>query len=100
MHHSNNKCIYTFLQLSRLLAFTDVKELGDAHEFAGITITRDFTLHQMKLSQTKYTSDLVATYHYGSADGVDTPAVKSLQLSVADCPTTDSEKAALAIASL
>ena len=82
--------------LAAFKAFTDVKELGDAHVFAGITITRDYTMHQMKLSQTKYTSDLVETYRYGSADGVDTPAVKGLQLSVADCPTTDSEKAAMA----
>ena len=50
--------------LAAFKAFTDVKELGDAHVFAGITITRDSTLHQMKLSQTKYTSDLVETYRY------------------------------------
>lgn len=82
--------------IAAFYALTDVKEVGDAHVFAGITIARNQSQRQITLSQAKYAQDLVATCRYGEARGEETPAVEGLRLSVADCPTTDAAKPQMA----
>ena len=82
--------------LAAFRAFTDVQEVTNPTSFVGLTITRHMACNQIKLSQAPYIEKILETYRPEDTRVEFTPAVKGLQLSVADCPDTDAAKTTMA----
>jgi hypothetical protein len=60
--------------------FVEITDLGEAHLFLGIQITRDRTTHTMTLSQTKYLKEIMSKFNKDKFHSVTTPAELGIRL--------------------
>ena len=58
----------------------EITDLGEAHFFLGIQITRNRTAHTMTLSQTKYLKEIMSKFHKDKLHSVTTPAELGIRL--------------------
>jgi hypothetical protein len=66
--------------VSKFLKKFDARELGDATYFLGLEIQRDATNGTIKLSQTKYATELVSKYGLLDANATSTPSSTSVKM--------------------